>query len=375
MDNITKYVALDVSKEKIAVAVADEGRGPARYLGEIPNQVEYIRKVLRKIGDFSQMEVCYEAGPSGYVLKRQLESIGVKCIVVAPSLTPKQPGNRVKTDGRDAVRLAELLRAGELTEVWTPGEEDEALRDLVRAREDAKEDLLRAKHRMLKFLQRHGIEEPAGVRPWSAKYCAWLKKLQFASGALQTTFEEYRLAIEEIEGRLKRIEDEMHRHAETSVHAPVIKALQTLRGVKEVAAVTLVAEVGCFSRFRKATQIMSYGGIVPSEYSSGSEVRRGSITKSGNSHLRRILIECAWSYRYKAHMSEAIRKRQEGQPASVRAIAWKAQVRLCQKYRNLVSKGKSGSIAVTAVARELLGFIWAIAREVEQQGINGQHVA
>lgn len=194
-------------------------------------------------------------------------------------------------------------------------------------------------------------------------------------GALQTTFEEYRLAIEEIEGRLKRIENEMHRHAETSVHAPVIKALQTLRGVKEVAAVTLVAEVGCFSRFRKATQIMSYGGIVPSEYSSGSEVRRGSITKSGNSHLRRILIECAWSYRYKAHMSEAIRKRQEGQPASVRAIAWKAQVRLCQKYRNLVSKGKSGSIAVTAVARELLGFIWAIAREVEQQGINGQHVA
>ena len=249
-----------------------------------------------------------------------------------------------------------------MTEVWTPGEEDEALRDLVRAREDAKEDLLRAKHWVLKFLQRHGIEEPAGVRPSSAKYCAWLKNLQFASGALQTTFEEYRLAIEEIEGRLERIEDEMHRHAETSVHAPVIKALQTLRGVKEVAAVTLVAEVGCFSRFRKATQ----GGIVPSEYSSGSEVRRGSITKSGNSHLRRILIECAWSYRYKAHMSEAIRRRQEGQPASVRAIAWKAQVRLYQKYRNLVSKGKSGSIAVTAVARELLGFIWAIAREVEQ---------
>lgn len=375
MDSITKYIGLDVSKEKIAVAVANEGRGPAQYFGEIPDQIEYIRKVLRKIGDFSRMEVCYEAGPSGYVLKRQLESMGVKCIVVAPSLTPKQPGNRVKTDRRDAVRLAELLRAGELTEVWTPGEEDEALRDLVRAREDAKEDLLRAKHRILKFLQRHGIEKPAGVRPWSTKYCAWLRSLQFESAALQSTFDEYRLALEEIEGRLKRLEDEIHRQAENSVHAPVIKALQALRGVKEVAAASLVAEVGCFSRFAEASQIMAYAGVVPSEYWSGSEVRRGSITKSGDNHLRHILIECAWSYRHKAHMSEAIRKRQEGQPASVRAIAWKAQVRLCQKYRNLVSKGKSSGIAVTAVARELLGFIWAIAREVEQQGINGQYAA
>ena len=167
----------------------------------------------------------------------------------------------------------------------------------------------------------------------------------------------------------------MHKQAESGEHAPVIKTLQPLRGVKEVAAVTLVAEVGRFSRFAKAPQIMAYAGVVPSEYSSASEVRRSSITKSGNSHLRRILIECAWSYRYKAHMSEAIRKRQEGQPVFARLIAWKAQVRLCQKYRNLVSKGKSGSIAVTAVARELLGFIWAVAREVEQQGINGQHVA
>jgi len=333
MNNITKYVGLDVSKEKIAVAVADEGRERARYWGEIPNQIEYIRKVLKKLGNLEHVEVCYEAGPSGYVLKRQLESMGVRCVVVAPSLIPRQPGNRVKTDRRDSVRLAELLRAGELTEVWTPSEDNEALRDLVRAREDAKEDLLRAKHRILKFLQRHGIKSPAGIRVWSAKYRVWLKNMQFGSRAMQTTFDD--------------------EQAEDSVHAPVIKALETMRGVKEVAAVTLVAEVGCFSRFAKASQLMAYAGVVPSEYSSGSEVRRGKITKSGNSHLRRILIECGWSYRYKACMSATIRKRQKGQPAAVRAIAWKAQVRLCQKYRRLISKGKSSAVVVTAVAREL----------------------
>jgi len=375
MNNITKYIGLDVSKENIAVAVADEGRGRARYWGEIPNQIEYIRKMLKKLGNLEHVEVCYEAGPSGYVLKRQLESMGVRCVVVAPSLIPRQPGNRVKTDRRDSVRLAELLRAGELTEVWTPSEDDEALRDLVRAREDAKEDLLRAKHRISKFLQRHGIKSPAGIRVWSAKYRVWLKNIQFSSRAMQMTFDEYRLNIEEIEARLKRIENEMHEQAESSVHAPVIKALQTMRGIREVAAVTLVAEVGCFSRFAKASQLMAYAGVVPSEYSSGSEVRRGRITKSGNSHLRRILIECAWSYRHKAHMSATIRKRQEGQPVAVRATAWKAQVRLCQKYRRLISKGKSSPVAVTAVARELLGFVWAIAREVEQQGINGQQAA
>lgn len=193
MNNVTKYVGLDVSKEKIAVAVADSGREPARYWGDIPNQVESVRKVLKRIGDPNQMEVCYEAGPSGYVLKRQLESMGVRCVVVAPSLIPRQPGNRVKTDRRDSVRLAELLRAGELTEVWTPSEDDEALRDLVRAREDAREDLLRTKHRIQKFLRRHGIETPAGIRAWSSKYRVWLKNLQFGSRVLQATFDEYRL--------------------------------------------------------------------------------------------------------------------------------------------------------------------------------------
>lgn len=366
MNDTTKFVGMDVSKEKIAVAVADSGREPARYWGEIPHRVECIRKLVKQLGDVEHLRVCYEAGPTGYRLQRLLASMGVACVVVAPSLIPKQPGNRVKTDRRDALRLAELFRAGELAPVWVPGEEDEALRDLVRAREDTKEDLLRAKHRMRKFLLRHGIDNPPGVRAWSPRYRTWLKGLEFGSSALQATFDEYRLNIEEIEGRVQRLESEIHEQAEKSVHAPVIKALETFRGIKETAAVTMVAEVGKFSRFKKASQAMSYSGMVPSEYSSGAKTHRGEITKMGNNHLRRILIECAWSYRYNASMSEAIKKRQEGQPASVQAIAWKAQVRLCKKYRRLTSKGKSGQVAVTAVARELLGFIWAAACEVEK---------
>jgi len=375
MNDITKFVGMDVSKEKISVGVADAGREPARYWGEIPHEVEYIRKLIKRLGKPEQLRVCYEAGPTGYELQRLLASMGVECVVVAPSLIPKQPGNRVKTDRRDALRLAELLRAGELTPVWVPGEEDEALRDLVRAREDAKEDLLRAKHRMRKFLLRHGIDNPPGVRAWSPRYRTWLKGLKFSSSALQATFDEYRLSIEEIEGRIRRLESEIHEQAEKSVHAPVIKALQTFRGIKETAAVTMVAEVGKFSRFKKASQVMGYSGTVPSEYSSGAKTHRGKITKTGNNHLRRILIECAWSYRYQAAMSEAIKKRQEGQPASVQAIAWKAQVRLCKKYRRLVSKGKSGQVAVTAVARELLGFIWAAACEVEKQMTQRENAA
>jgi transposase len=301
--------------------------------------------------------------------------MGVACVVVAPSLIPRQPGNRVKTDRRDAQRLAELLRAGELTPVWVPGEEDEALRDLVRAREDAKEDLLRAKHRIGKFLLRHGIEAPLGVRAWSTKYRAWLRSLKFDSSALQTTFDEYRLNIEEIEGRIERLESEIHEQAEKSRHAPVIQALQAFRGIKEIAAATIVAEVGSFLRFKNPRPLMGYSGTVPSEYSSGAETRRGKITKTGNNHLRRIAIECAWSYRYPASMSAAIKKRQEDLPASLQAIAWKAQVRLCRKYRRLVSKGKSGPVAVTAVARELLGFVWAAACEVEKRGTKQENAA
>jgi len=271
VNNITKYVGMDVSKDKIAVSVADSGRGPARYWGVIPNDIKSIKKLIYRLGEVSQLHVCDEVGPLGYVLFKQLREMGVYCEVIAPSLTPQEPGNRVKTDRRDAVRLAELLPAGELTPVWVPREEDEILRDLVRAREDAKEDLLRAKHRLEKFLLRHGIRKPADIRSWSTKYRTWLKHLEFKSEVLQTVFDEYRQNIVEIEERIYRLESEIHKQAEESAHAPLIKALQTLRGIKEVSATTIVAEVGYFSRFQKPTQLMSYSGLVPSEYSSGSK--------------------------------------------------------------------------------------------------------
>lgn len=377
MNGITKYVGMDVSKDTIAVAVADgDSRVGARYLGAIPNRPESVRKLVRRLGVPEQLQVCYEAGPTGYELWRLLASMDIQCMVVAPSLIPKQPGNRVKTDRRDACRLAELHRTGDLKPAWVPSEEDEALRDLVRAREDAKQDLLRAKHRLGKFFLRRGIRQPVGVRAWSTKYRVWVKSLTFNSSAVQTTFDEYRLTIEEIEARVERLEGEIHVQAEISRYAPIIKALQSFRGIKEIAATTMVAEVGSFLRFDKASQLMAYSGTVPSEHSSGSAVRRGGITKTGNSHLRRIAIQSAWSYRYRPSVSATIKKRQEGVPPAVCAIAWKAQIRLHQKYKHLTLKrGKSGQVAITAVARELLGFVWDAACEIERQRLGVSEVA
>jgi len=361
MKDTTKFIGLDVSKEKIAVGVADSGRQPARYWGAIENSPEAVRKLMGKLGEPAELMVCYEAGPTGYVIQRQLERMGVSCVVVAPALIPTAPGDKVKTDRRDALRLAQLLRAGELTPVWVPGEDDEALRDLVRAREDAKEDQLRARHRLSKFLLRHGRVAPAGIRNWSAGFRAWLDKLHFERAAADAVFREYLHALDEIAERVRRLDAVLHEQAEASTRAPVIKALQALRGVAEVTAVTLVAEVGEFSRFRSPRQLMAYAGLVPREYSSGSRRWQGGITKTGNAHLRRVVVEAAWSYRYPPAVKRAMRQRVEGQDPSVQAVAWKAQDRLHRKLWRLVARGKRRSIAVTAVGRELLGFAWAIA--------------
>ncbi|MCY0876774.1 MAG: IS110 family transposase [Firmicutes bacterium] len=369
MQNTTKYVGLDVSKEMIAVAVADAGREAPRSLGNVENTPEAIRKLMKKIGDSADLEVCYEAGPTGYGIYRQLKVMGISCMVVAPSLIPKRQGDRVKTDRRDALRLAQLLRSGELTAVWVPGEEDEALRDLVRARQDAKEDLLRARHRLSKFLLRAGLCAPSGVRNWTTKHRQWLNMLKWEHRAQQIAFQEYWHQIDEIEERIKRLEQEMHAQATESAHAPVIQALQTLRGVAEVTAVTLVAEVGKFSRFRSPKQLMAYAGLVPREYSSGSSRWQGGITKTGNTHVRFAVVESAWSYRYKPALKGALRKRQEGQKPQAQMIAWKAQDRLHRKYFKLISRGKDSGVAVAAVARELLGFIWAIACQVERYDV------
>jgi transposase len=367
MQDNTKYVGLDVSKDTIAVAVADAGREAPRSWGVIPNTPGAIRKLVEKLGRPTDLDACYEAGPLGYGLQRLLAQLGVRCIVVAPSLIPKRPGDRVKTDRRDAIRLAQLHRSGELTAVYVPREEDEALRDLIRCREDAKEDLLRARHRISKFLLRHDLRPPTKTTKWKTKYMEWLNHLQFSNRSLQTTFQEYLHAVYEVEQRINRLKKEIHEQAMESPHKPLIEALQTLRGVKEITAVTLVTEIGDFQRFTKAKEFMGYTGLVPSESSSGPVRRQGKVTKSGNTHVRRVLVEAAWSYRYKPALKGDILKRQKNQLPSVQKISWKAQDRLHRKYVRLLSKGKPSNKAVVAIARELAGFVWAITHNEEIQ--------
>lgn len=366
MQYTTKFVGLDVAKDTIAIGIAETGREAPRFYGVIPNTPEAIRKTILRLSEGAQLEVCYEAGPTGYGIYRQLTVMGIPCLVAAPSLIPSRPGDKVKTDKRDALRLAQLLRSGELTAARVPTEEDEALRDLVRAREDAKEDQHRARQRILKFLLRHGRYAPQGVRNWTTKHRNWLDRLQFDKQAERLVFQEYLHALDEIEARLKKLETEIHVQATESEHAPVIQALQTLRGVAEITATTLVAEIGDFSRFANPKQLMAYAGLVPKEYSTGKSRWQGGITKTGNAHVRWMMTEAAWSYRYKPAIKGDIRRRQEGQSLQVQAIAWKAQDRLHRKYVRLVSKGKSPSVAAAAVARELLGFVWAIACQVEK---------
>jgi transposase len=365
MKDITKYVGLDVSKEKIAVAIADEGRKDPRYFGMIPNTPEAIRKLIKQLGPVEQLKICYEAGVTGYVIYRLLLSLGVECDVIAPSLIPKRPGDRVKTDRRDAIRLAQLYRAGELTSVYVPSDEDEALRDLIRAREDAKEDELRAKHRLTKFLLRYDIHPPKGVNRWTKAYREWLHSLAFEYSTSRVAFEEYHHQLVEIEQRVARMEKEIQSQAEEGFHAPMIQALQVLRGVAVITATALVAEIGSFRRFKTAKQFMSYVGLVPSESSSGDIRKQGKITKTGNRHARWLLIESAWSYRFQPAVRGKLKERQQGQSASITAISWKAQHRLHNKYFRLLSRGKAANKAITAVARELAGFVWAIAQEVE----------
>ena len=366
MNHSTKFVGLDVSKETITVAVADGSQAP-RYLGGIANTSEAVRKLIKRLGRPEELVACYEAGPTGYGLYRQLSQLGVPCVVVAPSLTPVRPGDHVKTDRRDALRLAQLLRAGELTPVWVPGEEDEALRDLVRARESAKRDLRRARQEITSFLLRHGIEAPKGIRRWSKMFVRWLDTVSFTHRPTQVAFQEYLRAVHEASGRVERLKAEIHAVATESDRAPVIQALQALKGVREITAVTVVAEVGEFSRFRSPAQLMAYSGTVPREFSSGARVRRTGITKTGNAHLRFVLGEAAWAYRYKPAVKAHLRVRQQGLDPEITAIALKAQERLHRKYWRLIGRGKPSGVAATAVARELLGFMWAIACSVEGQ--------
>jgi transposase len=362
-----RFIGLDVHAETIAVAMA-EPTGEVRAVGVIPNRPESIRKLVKKLGPAEQLRVCYEAGPTGYVVYWQLTALGVTCEVVAPTLVPVKPGDRVKTDRRDALKLARSYRAGDLTPVWVPDAAHEALRDLVRAREAAKKDQLRARHRLGKFLLRHGRRPPTATKAWTQSHLTWVKSaVHFEHAAQEATLLDYLHEVDHAAGRIERLERAIDAAVQT---APVrirgvIEALQALRGIALVSAVTIVAEVGTLSRFVKPRQLMGYSGAVASEDSTGDRIRRGGITKTGNAHLRRIVIEAAWAYRHRPAVGTTLRKRQALLDDEVKAIAWKAQHRLHARYRTLTAKGKTKQQAVTAVGRELLGFIWAIGLTTE----------
>jgi transposase len=364
----TRFVGLDVHARTIAVAVAERD-GEVRSLGVVPNTEESLRRLVRKLGARKSLRVCYEAGPCGYAVYWQLTKLGVSCDVVAPTLIPMKAGDRVKTDRRDALKLARCHRAGDLTAVWVPDAEHEALRDLVRAREAAKKDQLRARHRLSKFFLRLGRRPPEGVKSWTAKYFVWAKHLRFEHAAQQATHADYFHEVEHAGERIKRLEEAIDKAIEVAPERirAVVAGLQALRGVAKVTAVTIATELGQISRFDKPRQLMGYSGLVASEHSSGSRIRRHGITKTGNAHLRRVLVEAAWSYRYRPCRSYALRKRQEGLSEEVKETAWKAQHRLHNRYVRLLARGKSKQQVVTAVARELLGFIWSIGVTVEQR--------
>jgi len=365
---VRRFVGLDVHAHTISAAMAEEGAA-VRDLGTIPNREESVRKLAKKLTEGGAWAVCYEAGPTGYALYWQLVKLGIPCVVVAPTLVPTKAGDRVKTDRRDAARLASSFRAGELTSVWVPDAAHEALRDLVRAREAAKEDQLRARHRLGKYLLRHGKRPPQTMRAWSQNYLDWIKhKVSFGRVPQQVTLEDYLSEVDHAAVRVARLEkaiDEAVAQAPETMRE-LIQALQALRGVAKIGAVTIVAEVGRLSRFEHPRQLMGYSGAVSSEHSSGARTRRGGITKTGNAHLRRVIVEAAWSQRCKPTLSRVLRKRQEGLSAEVQEIAAKARVRLHRRYAHLLGKGKTKQEVVTAVGREMLGFIWAIGVSVER---------
>jgi transposase len=353
-----RFIGLDVHRATIAVAVADDNAPPTSY-GTIANDPSAVRKLMTRLGGPElELRVAYEAGPMGYALHRQLTALGIACMVVAPSLIPTRPGDKIKTDRRDALKLARLLRTGDLTPVWVPDQAHEALRNLVRARADAKADELRAKHRLSKFLLRQGCWSPIGVRNWSRRYVDWLRHLQLEHVADQVVLADYLAQVTAAGERLKHLDAALRQCASTSSQTALIHALQAFRGIGFLSAVTIVAEVGDLRRFPTAPQLMAYAGLVPSESSSGATHHRGRITKTGNRLLRHVLGESAHHARHAPRVAAALKQRQAHVPRPIVDLAWRAQRRLHTRYRQL-SWRIGRTKALTAVARELAGFIWA----------------
>ena len=359
------FVAFDTSKLRNAVAIADAGRGgEVRFLGEIENSGPATEKLVRKLAArYERLTFCYEAGPTGYGLYRQIEGLDHACIVVAPSLIPKKPGDRVKTNRRDAISLVKLLRAGELTAVWIPDPRHEAMRDLTRARGAAVEDLRGKRQQVSSFLLRQGRHYP-GQKTWTKTHLSWLASQKLEYPEQRIAFEEMLLAMRQAQERIERLEEAIRTAVPDWSLAEMVTALMAMRGIDLISATAFLAEIGDLSRFQTPRELMAYLGLVPSEESTGDTIKRGPITKAGNRRARRILVECSWSYQHPPRVGKKKQEKVAAAPRAVREIAWKAQSRLCARYRALTRRGKPKTVAVTAVARELSAFIWAINREI-----------
>jgi len=352
------YVGMDVHKESVSIAVLED-RG-LRPTVKLRNEQRELRRLFTRLKREGEVRACYEAGSCGYEIQRLLGSMGIGCDVIAPSLIPVRVGDRVKTDRRDAEKLARLHRAGELTTIRVPTPAEEALRDLVRCREDAREDVLRERHRLLKFMLRHGRMFHDG-KHWSLPHWAWLRKQRFEHAAAQTVFVEYLSRLESTISRVKALDEQLAMAAASEPYKTAVGRLRCLRGIDTVSAIALVAEICDFKRFEHPRELMAFVGLVPSEHSSGGKRRQGSITKTGNGHARRILVEAAWHYRHPPRPGKTIRARWKDQPHEIVAHAWKAQQRLHDRYFRLTCRGKPSQVTTIAVARELCGFVWAIA--------------
>jgi transposase len=368
-DHSEAFVAFDTSKLRNAVAIAEAGRsGEVRFLGEIDNTPTATAKLVRKLAaEYGRLAFCYEAGPTGYGLYRQITGLGHECMVVAPSLIPKKAGDRVKTNRRDALGMVTQFRAGELTAVWVPDPRHEAMRDLTRARGTAVEDLRRKRQHISSFLLRLGLHY-AGKKTWTKTHMRWLASQKLEHAEQRIAFEEMLLAVRQAEERIARLEDAIRVAVPDWSLAAVVDALMAMRGIDMISATAFLAEIGDLSRFRTPRELMAYLGLVPSEHSTGDTVKRGPITKAGNRRARRILVECAWSYRHPPRVGRKKEDKVAAAPQAAREIAWKAQHRLYGRYRALTRRGKLKTVVVTAIARELSGFIWAINRGITAAG-------
>src|SRR5712691_9146476 len=361
---ITSFVGVDVHMDSNAIGVAEAGREAPRFLGTVGPDLPQLLKALKKLGKPESLLVVYEAGPCGYGLVRQLRTRGYHCEVVVPGKIARRPNERLKTDRRDALTLARLARSGDLVTVMVPDERDEAIRDLSRAREDAVAARLKARQQLKALLLRHG-HRYGGKSSWTLAHERYLATVGFAHPAQDIAFAEYRQAVREGQERVERVTQALRTQTEQWRMKPLVAALSSLRGIDFVAAVTLAAEIGDFSRFAHPCELMGFLGLVPSEYSTGNTRRQGDITKTGNSHARRVLVEAAWNYRFPARISRILQIRQEGQPQAVREIAWRAQLRLAHRYRRLSTRKLHPNKICVAIARELAGFLWDIARQVK----------